>query len=66
MILNIVMGCLIVGILCHANLPGYPETFNTTLKDKARLRRTSRDIEGYFKESPVRSKRFTIGILLYP
>ena len=49
MILNIVMGCLINGIFCHANLPGYPETLNTTLKDKARLTRTSRDIEGHFK-----------------
>ena len=43
------MGCLIVGIFCHANLPGYPETLNTTLKDKASLSRTSRDIEGHFK-----------------
>ena len=52
MILNIVMGCLIVGIFCHANLPGYPETLNTTLKDKARLSRASRDNEGHFKGVP--------------
>ena len=50
MILNIFLGCLIVGIFCHANLPGYPETLNTTLKNKARLSKTSRDIEGNFKE----------------
>ena len=42
MTLNIVMGCLIVGILCHANLPGYPDTLNITLKDKARLSMISR------------------------
>ncbi len=49
MVLNIVMDCLIVGTFCHANLPGYPDTLNTTLKDKARLSRTSRGIEGHFK-----------------
>ena len=34
---------------CRGNLPGYPDTLNPTLKNKARLSRAFRDIEGHFK-----------------